>query len=421
MNESLDKIKMEVEAARFEVVQAEKEISTVRLALRNLASATAAATASTPQDSQETQTQQQQAGNEEEEENANSLLLSVTKITGLPEGAEPILRIQLSSPIEEQVITKLSDPLDDDDSSSQGYYAKFRGVDTSVATLLVKAWDKDIPLGSSALYDVKPLCEVDVLGGILKKVTHLEVAIVPDSMEEHDIGGGDDVVVDDEDVVDDVEEQEEFQDAKSQAPSEQGKDDGDVDAEEKGKDDEEKEENTEQATTPESATEEQAETSPDDEKKTNTVDNDSNKKVPLLLPTCTVHFRVEYNSSIQEQKDELYKLLDKASKKKAVAVDQLRKSASALNRASNSPGDGAAGVVAKKQEKAIKPGFLKKSAGSDAAVKKEFFLKRWYRNTLGPDSLLRNVFPIVKNYILFFGGVALMHFQGQQLALPPPV
>ncbi len=34
----VEKMKMEVEAARFEVVQADKEISGIRLSLRNLAS-----------------------------------------------------------------------------------------------------------------------------------------------------------------------------------------------------------------------------------------------------------------------------------------------------------------------------------------------------------------------------------------------
>jgi ribosomal protein L12E/L44/L45/RPP1/RPP2 len=84
MSESLDKIKMEVEAARFEVVQAEKEISGIRLALRNLAStasASASAYTTSPQDSQ--QLQKRQDGKEDEkedEENSNSLLLSVTKV-----------------------------------------------------------------------------------------------------------------------------------------------------------------------------------------------------------------------------------------------------------------------------------------------------------------------------------------------------
>lgn len=51
-------MKMQVEAARFEVVQSDKEISGIRLALRNLAS--------------------QPSGGEEEE--TNSLKISATKV-----------------------------------------------------------------------------------------------------------------------------------------------------------------------------------------------------------------------------------------------------------------------------------------------------------------------------------------------------
>ena len=59
----IDKIKMEVEAARFEVVQAEKEISVVRLALRSLASKAQASAETT------------------ETEEGNSLKLSAIKVS----------------------------------------------------------------------------------------------------------------------------------------------------------------------------------------------------------------------------------------------------------------------------------------------------------------------------------------------------
>merc|ERR1712127_730483 len=54
----------------------------------------------------------------------------------------------------------------------------FRGIDASTATLTVDLTDLDIPLGSSATYDLAPLCEIDVLGGVTKKITDLKVAIV---------------------------------------------------------------------------------------------------------------------------------------------------------------------------------------------------------------------------------------------------
>ena len=69
-------------------------------------------------------------------------------------------------------------------------FAIFKGVDTSVATLTINVSDLDIPLGSSAEYDVGPLCEIDVLGGVTKKITELDVAIVPND------GAGDGTVVD---------------------------------------------------------------------------------------------------------------------------------------------------------------------------------------------------------------------------------
>jgi len=484
----LDKIKMEVESSRFQVVQADKEISGIKLALRSLA-----VKAST--------------GVEGAEELSNSIRISATKVTGLPESATPSFHIQLSSPIEEQTITTLSDPLDLNKEKS---FAEFNGVETSVATLVVKAFDADIPLGSSALYDVKPLCDIDVLKGGERKVSHLDVAIVPDVD-----GHMDDIVNDNDNDDGDAEEVEEiFQDAKS---SEEGNvdDDDDDDAgedkaesvvggiaeqteeitnadsekeEEEVKADEQvdapkedvEEETSEEKTTdaedgkdgkeesgasPETETEgdndvfeasaeteaksedastpaaeestEESEAKEEDvstpaaeesneeseakeeEAAPATSTSDSEQKdertaTTPLVPTCVVQMRIEYIPSIKDQKDELYDLLNKASKRKAMAVDKLRKSASALSRASSALES--SGAIVKK-EKVVKAGFLNKKP----VVKKEKFLVRWYNKALGRDSFARKVFPIAKNYILFFGGVALMHCQGQQLALPPPV
>ena len=41
-----------------------------------------------------------------------------------------------------------------------------------------------------------------------------------------------------------------------------------------------------------------------------------------------------------------------------------------------------------------------------------------YKRTIGPNSIARKNFPLAKNYIIFFGAVALMHFRVQELALP---
>ena len=462
-----------------------------------------------------------------------SIYNTTKQVTGLPESATPSFHIQLSSPIEEQTITTLSDPLDLNKEKS---FAEFNGVETSVATLVVKAFDADIPLGSSALYDVKPLCDIDVLKGGERKVSHLDVAIVPDvdghmddivNDNDNDDGDAEEVEeifqdaksseegnVDDDDdddagedkaesVVGGIAEQtEEITNADSEKEEEEVKADEQVDApkedveeetsEEKTTDEEqvdEPKEDVEEETSEEKTTDaedgkdgkEESGASPETETETETEgDNDvfeasaeteaksedastpaaeesteeseakeedvstpaaeeSNEESEAkeeeaapatstsdseqkdertattpLVPTCVVQMRIEYIPSIKDQKDELYDLLNKASKRKAMAVDKLRKSASALSRASSALES--SGAIVKK-EKVVKAGFLNKKP----VVKKEKFLVRWYNKALGRDSFARKVFPIAKNYILFFGGVALMHCQGQQLALPPPV
>lgn len=417
-------------------------------------------------------------------------------MTGLPESATPSFHIQLSSPIEEQTITQLSDPLDPNKDKS---FAEFKGVETSVATLVVKAFDADIPLGSSTLYDVKPLCDIDVLRGGERKVSHLDIAIVPglgghmddiiieeevfqdakSSDEGEEVQAGDDagenkaepvvakeaeqteeITNDDSDKVEEelAEEQvdetkedveEDTSEEKSEEQVHESKEDVQEEtSEEKPTDAEEEKE--ESAVSPETVTETEIERDNDvsevnveteaksDEASTPAAEefneepeakedeatpaaptSDSEQKdaptatSPILVPSCVVQMRIEYNPSVKDQKDELYDLLNKASKRKAMAVDKLRKSASALSRASSTQESSA--IV--KKEKAVKSGFLNKKP----VVKKEIFLVRFYNKALGPDSFARKVFPIAKNYILFFGGVALMHFQGQQLALPPPV
>lgn len=509
----LDRIKMEVEAARLEVVQAEKDISGIKVALRSVA-------AKVPR---------RGAPGGDDEDSSNSLLVSAIKVTGLPESATPSFHIQLSSPIEEKVITQLSDPLDPKKENS---FAEFKGVETSVATLVVRAFDADILLGSSALYDVKPICNIDVLKGGFKKVSTLDIAIVPDEADEEDEGEvfldakstvdeetGDedeeqagDVVADvDGDIAveelkeEEAEEKEELMDEtkddvkveashdktekeESETVVEDGEKESEIAAEEEGKElatvaeEEEKEsatsaveEENESKITEEVEEKESAaaaegeeddgaksvaaeENAPEPDAKTETASEEKSDETPppaveegeteestevsdengegkeeenptsasdseqkdeedgpsvtaLLVPTCVVQMRIEYNPSIKDQKDELYDLLNKASKRKAMAVDKLRKSALAMNRASP------AETSLVKKEKTVKSGFLNKKA----VAKKEMFLVRWYNKALGRGSFVRNAFPIAKNYIIFFGGVALMHFQGQQLALPPPV
>lgn len=387
------------------------------------------------------------------------------QISGLPEAAKPIIDVQLSSPIEEQSITKLFDPLN---PTEDGSLIHFKGVDTSVATIVVKVSDADIMLGSSGVLDVKPLCEIDVLGGVTKKVTQMEIAIVPDEGSNIDSTvpvNNQDSIKEDEAIdtteveadvdirktetensyadIEKIETDDDFQDAKSEVdePKETAGDEDknleedvvDVAKEtDAGTEDTEKDtgtaadlepaedeietdnadsENGKEISETKKDDDVTAESSIDTETPETKDSAESKPELSALIPTCFVHVRVEYNPSTKDQKDELYDLLNKASKRKAMAVDKLRKSAAALNRSKPTVAD------APKDGKVVKSGFLNKKA----QPKKEMFFIRWYNKTLGPNSLTRQVFPIAKNYILFFGGVALMHFQGQQLALPPPV
>ena len=56
----------------------------------------------------------------------------------------------------------------------------FEGVDSSVATLTVSAYDADVPLGSGAGHDVALLCKFDPMKPAGKAVMMIDVAIVPD-------------------------------------------------------------------------------------------------------------------------------------------------------------------------------------------------------------------------------------------------
>jgi hypothetical protein len=224
--------------------------------------------------------------------------------------------LQLSSPVEEQTLDKLFDPLAPTEN-----LALFEGVEVSQATLTVSAKDADIALGVSASLDVAPLCPIDATSPQAQYTTELAVVIVAST-----------------------------------------------DAEESKQDEEERK---------------------------------------VVQPTCTITLRVTYKPSAKDQREELYDLLNKASQKKVKAIDRLRQCATAVSRAAPPSTD-----VTKP---AIKPGFLNKKK------KEKSKLKQWYNRTLGPQSFLRQVMPIAKNYVIFFGAIAIFHFKGQEMALPAPV
>lgn len=132
----------------------------------------------------------------------------------------------------------------------------------------------------------------------------------------------------------------------------------------------------------------------------------------VVQPVCTVTLRVTYKPSSKDQREELYDLLNKASQKKAKAISQLRKNALAASRAAP-PTDS----MTKSKTAAVQAGFLNKKPKKEPSK-----IKAWYEKNLGPQSFLRaTLFPISKNYIIFFGTIALCHYKGHELALPAPV
>lgn len=115
---------MTLEEARDEIKKCEEEIQSIKVALRGISSANLSG--------------------------ANSLGIEFTKVEGLPEAAKPVLKLQLSAPIDEK------------DVSLGGEKATFEGVETSIATLLVDAKDADIPLGKGVNpVEIAPLCSID--------------------------------------------------------------------------------------------------------------------------------------------------------------------------------------------------------------------------------------------------------------------
>jgi hypothetical protein len=138
---------------------------------------------------------------------------------------------------------------------------------------------------------------------------------------------------------------------------------------------------------------------------------------------CTVTLRIEYTPSKKDQQEKLFELLNQASKRKALAIERLRKSAAAVSRGStlSKEEEGEEVDPGTSPSRAVQPGFLnKKKRPRSKGVTSNVFVN-WYNRILGPQSVLALVFPIAKNYCLFFGAVAFLHWKGDLLALPAPI
>ena len=112
--------------------------------------------------------------------------------------------------------------------------------------------------------------------------------------------------------------------------------------------------------------------------------------------------RITYRPSKKDQREELYELLNKATQRKATAREDLRQAATNMPTTTVS-------TASSSSKPAVQAGFLNKKA---SAVPPKW--KIWYRR-------LAVIVPMAKNYVIFGGFLVFSHFQGQYLAIPPPV
>lgn len=118
--------------------------------------------------------------------------------------------------------------------------------------------------------------------------------------------------------------------------------------------------------------------------------------------------------SAADEREELFELLNKATTKKAAAVEKLRQSALAASRQQQ-----AAAGKSQVAKPAVKPGFLNK--GGAAGKKEEKGIGAFIDKYFGPTSMLRQLGFVAKNYVIFAVATVLFHYKGDALALPPPV
>jgi hypothetical protein len=324
----------------------------------------------------------------------------------------------------------------------------FREVETSMAMLTITAKDADIPLGVSASLEVASLCKHDAMDDKEKFVTEFPIAILAEGQEATETAS---IVVAAADAAE--EEQEKGEDGTIDNAKEEVKE-----AKEESTDVvelvqvEDVEASADETTTTDTAEEEEATTEtavhddkpPTDEEKQVEPEAKQEVAVPVevvaeeatatavgISPVCTVVLRFTYSPSPKDRREELYELLNKTSQRKATALENLRRiSMAAQSSPSSSPthrtneggasGGGSSGVMTTNKP-AVKAGFLNKGAKK---VKEQTRMERIYDRVLGPNSILMRGIAIVtvgKNYIIFFGAMTFFHFQGQMLALPPPV
>jgi hypothetical protein len=142
-------------------------------------------------------------------------------------------------------------------------------------------------------------------------------------------------------------------------------------------------------------------------------DVDAETTAAAAAVLCTVTLKLTYVPSIKDQREELYELIEKVSKQKAAAREDLRKASIELHQVQQQ----LTTTTTKPTKKpAVQAGFLNKGSATEQQKLQPLpaAWKIWYeRGAL--------YLPLAKNYILFFGFVAFSHFRGQHLAMPAPV
>jgi hypothetical protein len=148
----------------------------------------------------------------------------------------------------------------------------------------------------------------------------------------------------------------------------------------------------------------------------------------------TVTLRLTFRPSSQDRREELYEILNRTTQKKAAAVERLRSAAVAEERrrlqqqqqqqkTGASPSSSGKTLVSRSgagASPAVRSGFLNKPS-KDADGNKPWRIRILYEKYVGPNSLVRQLFPVARNYLSFAVAVYLMHTKGQLLSLPAPV
>lgn len=354
----------------------------------------------------------------------------IDQTEGLPESAaSPRLQLQLSSPVEERTLTAPNNNGSTTPEPSSS--CTFRGVEANQATLSVVGLldDKDdtnnSSLGSS-LHDLSPLLKYDAFD--LESTVEVTVVarLLPSSTSSGGAGSTDAdataaAASPSGQVVEEAVEDEEVIEVDLDQPSGPS-----TKAAPKKEEEEEKETEATDAAAATSNSDAVAAT------ENSSADASSAAAAPAPSSVCTVTLRLTFEPSHKDRREELYEVLNRATQRRSVAVEKLRAAAVAEQRrlaqeraqaqsGSSSPSrTGGGGTLVKPgSSPAVRSGFLNKK-GTAAAPEPPRW-KVWYDKHLGPESLLRMIFPIARNYLVFAASVALMHYKGQLLALPPPV